>query len=453
MSVKFALKNISQKQQITIAKLLTFKEKEKVQSGYGYQKQTFYPKKMLRAFYKTDTHLYLPYDFVTRHIIKKPNPNPSMIKASFDFVKSLWDYQKPVCDEAESILRKKNSIILELYPSFGKTVIGAYFAAKFGYKTAIMLTSTNLLKSWRGTLKTFMPKAKVFLIQNKKIPPPDTDIYICMGGRIDHFPQDHIDQVGTLIIDECHQYGTEKRARILLRFRPKYKIALSATFERSDGFHRVIEEICGSKRIVIKNPKQFKVYRVSTKINTPIVSNNGRADWQALRDAISLNPVRNNLILKITKILLGLDRKILILTWLNENHVHVLLDMLKTEKIDYDYLSGSKVEYKDSRVLVGTISKIGTGFDEKETCDDFSGKRLDALIIAVSVKSTSLLEQMVGRVFRSESPIVVHLVDDDNISTSHWRGKIGQEGCRQWYLKNKGDIKLVRKIDIKNFSK
>ena len=439
MSGQILLKDVSLTQHKAIYEMLNIKEIDPDKGDWKWKKPKYKVLKNIRLFFIKEGILYLPYNFIVRNIGIHPNNNKKHEKIEALFKGELRKNQVGICEDAMKFLKKNNSVILNVYASFGKTVVSSYLSSKLGYKTVILLSS-NLIKSWKGTIDKFLPSSKVWVVQNKKVPPEDTDFYICMEGRIRHIPEDHIKKIGTLIIDECHQFGTEKRAHSILRFQPRYTIALSATFERRDGFHRVIEEVCGKEKIVKKYEGKFKVFRYATGIETPITPGKMGADWQALRESISLNQERNKMILNISKVLIEAGKKVLILTWLNEKHVHVLIDVLKKEITSLDYLSGSKNNYKDSDILLGTISKIGTGFDEKETCDNFGGKRINVLIVAGSVKSETLLEQMVGRVFRAENPVVVHIVDSDNISRKHWLS------CRKWYLGANGEIKNVSSL-------
>ena len=74
---------------------------------------------------------------------------------------------------------------------------------------------------------------------------------------------------------------------------------------------------------------------------------------------------------------------------------------------------GAQQTYEQkSRILVGTSSKTGTGFDHP---------RLDALILASDIKAYFI--QYLGRVFRREDvePIVFDIVDKNPILEKHYR--------------------------------
>ena len=62
-----------------------------------------------------------------------------------------------------------------------------------------------------------------------------------MSGRIDKIPQELLDAVGFLIIDEAHTFCTETRIKSLLRVKPRYIISCTATPDREDGLYSMIE--------------------------------------------------------------------------------------------------------------------------------------------------------------------------------------------------------------------
>jgi superfamily II DNA or RNA helicase len=113
------------------------------------------------------------------------------------------------------------------------------------------------------------------------------------------------------------------------------------------------------------------------------------------------------------------QHKIMILTW-NKAHAHFLKDVLIQHGVSTDILAGNKNTYKDSRVLVATTQKITCGFDEEMSCPDWGGQKSNMMILTGSTKSLAGLEQMTGRVFRSEFPTIIDLVDDNPICRRHW---------------------------------
>jgi len=85
-------------------------------------------------------------------------------------------------------------------------------------------------------------------------------------------------------------------------------------------------------------------------------------------------------------------------------------------------------------VLVGTDRKIGTGFDEATACANYRGRPSDLVIICNSIKKVARLIQNAGRGFRADKVNIMHLIDDDSILESHWKGN------EDWYRSVKATI-------------
>jgi hypothetical protein len=207
----------------------------------------------------------------------------------------------------------------------------------------------------------------------------------------------------------------------------------------------IIHSVCGTHGIFLKSPKRFTVYRLATGIKTPLEKNkSGDPDWSKLVKRLCENPLRNAFIVDLVE--RNYSHKIMILTW-HKDHAHFLAKILKERGISTDVLAGNKNVYKDSRVLVGTIAKIGCGFDEEMSCPDWTGKRSNMLILTGSTKSLSGLEQFTGRVFRSDFPTIIDMVDDNAICKRHWNMR------RKWYEdpERNGEIHYIEMLKDEGF--
>ena len=137
----------------------------------------------------------------------------------------------------------------------------------------------------------------------------------------------------------------------------------------------------------------------------------------------------------------NMHRKIMILTPQKE-HVEILFKLLHENGIDVATLYKNQRNYDDSHVLIGTIPKMGTGFDEKNACHNFKGRESDLLFLVTSIAITkiegsemgdiSLFEQVRGRIMRSNDPAVFYFEDDLDIVKRHVKG------CLPWVEITKG---------------
>lgn len=385
-------------------------------------------------FYTKDNDvIHIPLLFASALLNIIPNLNNQFILSTIRFTGQLRDYQIPIVQMAKQRLRTTGTVILGLPPGFGKTILSSKLSCDEGLLTCILVHRQNLIDQWHTTYKN-NTNASIWCVDNKP-PPPKFNVIICMNTRWHLIDQRVRDLVGFLIIDEAHAFCTPQSAPCLLAFHPLYTVACSATLLRGDGMESMIYAICGKNGIYREFDKPFNVIKVNTNtVPERKKQRNGRTNYSHLVSTTLLNERRNNIIFDIVKS--NLHRKILILTSLVE-HTQLLHTGLEKLHISSDFLCGSKKGYVDSSVLIGTVSKIGTGFDPATYCTTYKGEPFDLLILACSMKQYSMLVQNVGRVFRAESPIIYHLVDNDNIYKGHWYL------CRKWYLSHNGTISEI----------
>ena len=114
-----------------------------------------------------------------------------------------------------------------------------------------------------------------------------------------------------------------------------------------------------------------------------------------------------------------------------------LIKRLLEEGESADSLLGKSQEFdRDVRILVGTTSKVGVGFD---------WPKADALLLATDLEEYFI--QYLGRVFRREDniPIVFDLVDDNKTLKRHYttRGRV--------YKKHGGTVKILKDYRVTDY--
>lgn len=383
-------------------------------------------------FYRSENEkVHLPYLFSSSLFQIIPNIDIKYPTSNLQFTGSLRENQLVVIKEASEQLEKYGTTTLGLYPGFGKTILGAKLAADKKLLVVVLVHREILTIQWKKTFETFT-NGNVWIVGEKN-PPATCNVIICMDTRWEKIDPTLRDMVGFLIIDEAHAFCTPTHVGCLLAFHPKYIVIETATLERDDGLYSMIHAISGTHGVFRETDKPFEVIKINTNIK-PVRKMNrmGGVDYTSLSKTIVLDERRNEIIVNL--VINNPNNTILILTNLVE-HVMLLHDLLQKRSVSCDYMCGSRKFYQDSRVLVATSSKVGTGFDQSTACPDYSGRRFDLLLVVFSIKKESILVQNVGRVFRSDYPTVMHFVDNDDIFKSHWYK------CRKWYLKHNGNIK------------
>lgn len=380
-------------------------------------------------YYQDQLYTYLPLTFASSYFHTTFNTNIPYPKYSWQFTGELLQRQVDVATEAWDIMYKSGSVILGLYPGFGKTVLASYLSSKAGLLTCVMICLEALIDQWVKTFRTFT-NARVWVVGEPI--PAEFDVIICMDRRWQYISPETREKVGTLVIDEAHMFCAPVRSSCFMAFQPLYTLPLTATIEREDGMEQLIYAVSGAKGIFRESDKPFQVIKINTGIQ-PVRKQNkmGWTDYAALQRDIAVHPRRNGIIVDLVK--RNLNFKILILTTLVD-HTKIIYHGLIQHGVNTDYLIGGKRGYLDSNVLVGTMGKLGTGFDAATACPDYQGRPFDLLIIAATIKQIKMLTQNVGRVFRSEFPTVMHLVDDDSTYQRHWKGD------EKWYHNRYGIV-------------
>lgn len=417
-------KNVTDEQALTIRSMLCLTPE--INNKYS---KNVTPESVL--LYKlTDGILHLPFLFAAQLLNIIPNNTVFYPTTNLQFKGTLRDYQVTVEAEAWAQMQKFGTTTLGLYPGFGKTILGASLASRTRLLTVVLVHREILTTQWKKTF-TDNTNAQVWIV-GEKLPPTNCDVIICMDTRYDLIPKEMRDMVGLLIIDEAHAFCTNSRVGALLAFHPKYIVIESGSLERKDGMHSMIYAIAGTHCILRESDKAFSVYKVITNVTPERKKNRmGDVDYCKLQQTTLMDPNRNKIITDL--IMKNLNFKILILTALKE-HAMFLYQRLTELGVSCDFLCGTKKGYVDSNVLIGTISKIGTGFDPANSCPTYKGLPFDLLFLVASMKEEAMLVQNIGRVFRSDFPTVMHFVDNDNIYKNHWYK------ASKWYTKRNGVI-------------
>lgn len=328
----------------------------------------------------------------------------------YKFELELREEQKEVQMEGIKLLNKFGSCIIAAACGFGKTAIAINIASRIKLKTAIICNRIQLIKQWSESIQKFCPQATYKVIQ-AKTEATNADFYIINATNVPKHTREFYKDIGFVIVDEAHQILAEKVSTCMRYFCPRYALALSATPYRLDSMNSLFDYYFSKQKIYRKLFREHIVYRVSTEFVPEEKQNaSGKIDWGTIIDSLSNNVERNEMIIDLIKRFS--DRTILVLCK-RISQAKYLVKRLQEEKESVTSLYGKNQSYEQSsRILVGTVSKLGIGFDHA---------RLDTLLLACDVEQ--YYEQVLGRVFRRKDvkPIVIDIVDQHGILEKHFR--------------------------------
>lgn len=194
----------------------------------------------------------------------------------------------------------------------------------------------------------------------------------------------------------------------------------TATMVRGDNLHLICHLVGGDHGVFMtaKDPYTFNIVDLGF-INAEERVGPMGVDYTNLCCSLSEIEEYNRAILNIVK--QHSNNKFIILTRRVE-HGAALVKMFRENDISADTMMGTKKSYVNSRVLIGTFSKIGTGFDEKtSSASVFKGNVSDSLILCHSVKKEANFEQFRGRVMRTDNPTIYWLNVGNKTIRSHLR--------------------------------
>ena len=412
MSVSFPLNSLSESDKTQIMEDLTISPKASFLS-YAPKADSIY------AYSVDEGKVFVPFSYGTQKFKTFPSGNYS--RRDLEFNGTLRDYQLNVVAEAIADLNKRRCTFLSMATGKGKTLTSIYISSRLKVKVCVLLFRVNLFEQWEESIKKVMPNAKIQVLDTTCKIQEDIDFYLINPINVIKRNKQDFKDIGFLIADEAHALCSEKLSKSFLHFSPKWCIGLSATPERSDDLHKILDLHFGSNRISIPLNVKHDYYRFNTGLKPDVKYNmRGDTDWNSVLDFQATHQQRNEWIVKLCKMFP--ERNILILCK-RKFQTQCLHQMLFEEKESVDFTTGTKKKFdKDARILVTTFSKSGVGFDHP---------KLDMMIIASDVEE--MFEQYFGRCVRREdsSPIFIDLVDDHKTLERHF-------GTRKSYSKSVG---------------
>ena len=375
--------------------------------------------KPFRVYRENSTHLYLPKFYGLNNIdknIKNILPDGKDIDVNFNL--ELKEEQKEPARKTMDAYQEKGGGILSLPCGSGKTIIGLYFVSKLKKKTMVIVHKEFLMNQWIERIKFALPEAKIGIVQGDKCEIEGVDIVLAMLQTLSmrKFPKDTFDDIGHVIIDECHRIPSRTFSKALFKINCKYMLGLSATPNRKDGLTKVLKWFIGELIYSVKmNEKNIvKVNRYLIKSEDKIYNK----EVLSFRGQVQMATMINNIVnyIKRSKFIVNLiekeledeKRQILILSDRRQQleDFERLLKEKDITSVGY-YVGGVKrkklKENESCRVLLGTFPMANEGLDIPT---------LNGLILATP---KSDIIQSVGRISRvihkDIQPLIIDVVD------------------------------------------
>ena len=182
---------------------------------------------------------------VITSVRRRPNPDhPSVLdpdaqrKFMADMITATKEY-----DEIQAIAATGS----------GKTVVALNTAAEIGRTTLIAVPWEHLALQWADEITKHLgvPRERIGFVQGPRCQYQNVDFAIAIFNSLAQrqYPKEFYEAFGTFILDESHKVGTEFFSPALTKMAARHRITLTATAERKDGAHELINNHVGPIRV------------------------------------------------------------------------------------------------------------------------------------------------------------------------------------------------------------
>jgi len=297
-------------------------------------------------------------------------------------------------------------------PGVGKTVVGTYLVAERRCSTLILVHRQPLLDQWLVQLSLFLGIDSKEIGQigaGKRSANGRLDVAMIQSLVRSGKVADLVASYGQVIVDECHHVPAVSFERVLAEVKARYVVGLTATPQRRDGHHPIIEMQIGPARFTVDPKGQaarrpFEHRLIVRETRFKVAHRDKAPSIQELYAALAGNERRNELVLNDAIACLEEGRSPILMTE-RRDHLDYFAEKLRKFTRHLVVLHGgmtararkavkdqlSAIPSDQERLVLATGRYIGEGFDDP---------RLDTLLLALPVSWKGTLVQYTGRLHR-----------------------------------------------------
>jgi superfamily II DNA or RNA helicase len=391
------------------------------------------PEEPFPIYLENENKLYVPKFYGLKRF-GQPDVNqvPQGTDITIPFSLSLKPEQQLAVDAVMQSYHEKGGGILSLPCGFGKTILALYFISQIRKKTLVIVHKEFLMNQWIERIRFALPNAKVGIIQGDKCQIEGNDIVLGMLQTLSmkEFNLDAFDEIGHVIIDECHCIPSRVFSRALLKINCNYMLGLSATPNRKDGLTKVLKFYIGDIAYMVRSAEKnvVKVERYCfesdyEEYNRDILNFRGQVQMPTMINNICNYKRRTVCFMQRVIELLNehRERQILILSDRREHlgEMYAIANEMGMDSVGY-YIGGMKEDKlkksEGCRLLLGTYPMASTGLDIPS---------LNGIVLA---SPRSDIIQSIGRIDRKVheniQPIILDCVDTFSLFESQSRKRL-----------------------------
>ena len=340
---------------------------------------------------------------------KCPDPDPTRFQGSLDVTRS----QPEAVSKVMKQLTKSpygGGAILSLPVGYGKTVCALYIAANVAKRVLVLVHTRILATQWIERVQTYLPgiechhvTSEAFDAFMERNPPTDRKpLYVVMLMQTLLARQKDISETFDLVIvDETHHLAAPTLSKSMELAGCRYRLGLSATLERKDGLHVLLEHVLG--------PCAFRMHRdVPTRLQLHaypyrrLVGLNSPTVVEAITNSAN-DPQRNQYLVKIIKTWYEKGRYVVVMSD-RRAQLDLLGRLLHDKHIPCVWAVGGTAQSPDVSarpVVLATYAYCAEGMD------------IAALDTCVLATSRCEIRQCVGRILRraDHDPVICDVID------------------------------------------
>lgn len=334
------------------------------------------------------------------------------------FAGTLRPYQRKACDLTIQTLRKHYGALMLACCGAGKTIMALHLACHFQVRVGVVVHKEFLLTQWKERIATFCPTATVGIVQQNQCDVGcDITLFMMHSAIARAYDPRVFEQVGLVIVDECHHISAKYFSQIMSKFPAQYRLGLTATPKRADGLGFALHYFFGPTACQVQrsiSTQQAAVHRCYYKhgIQTAITMRNGKLLYAKMITRLVEDETRNAFVVaQIVK--QATQGKHVLVASERRKHLQALAALLPSSLSHAFYVGETSKKRKRERennkeacdVLFTTYQMASEGLDIQ---------RLNCLVMATPKKN---IEQVVGRILRTKdsNPVVVDVVDNFSV--------------------------------------
>ena len=302
--------------------------------------------------------------------------------------------------------------VLVAPPGLGKTVAGIHLIAERARSTLVLVHRQPLLDQWIAQLALFLEidsRSIGRIGGGKRNATGLIDVAMIQSLVRKDEVADLVAGYGHVVVDECHHVPAVSFERVLSEVRARYVTGLTATPQRRDGQHPILELQLGPARYVAnpKSPATVRPFRhrlIVRETDFELPGTDAQPPIQRIYQSLAGDARRNDLILDDVIGSLEAGRSPIVLTE-RKDHLDFLTERLRGFTKNLVVLRGGAsskqrrevlaaleaIPDREERLVLATGRYIGEGFDDA---------RLDTLFLTMPVSWRGTVVQYTGRLHR-----------------------------------------------------